>query len=282
MTTAAAAILEIRGLKAGYGSYEVLHGLDLDVPSGTIVALLGHNGGGKSTLLKGVFGVIPVSAGSVRFAGEDATRARPFEKASRGMRLVPQDRNTFPDLTVEENLRLGGLVQLADGRDGRAAVDEGLRETYELFPILRERRLAKAGVLSGGERQMLAMSIALMTRPRLILLDEPSAGLAPIMVQRLFDSVRRINKELGAAILLVEQNVSEALRLAEMVYVLQEGRLVFQGPSQDRERIIRHLWGLRQAPGPGSEAPPVGSDPAGSAPPAPGTTPPGLAAGGRP
>lgn len=264
MTATTSGILELRDVKAGYGTYEVLHGVNLDVPERAIVALLGHNGGGKSTLLKAIFGVISVASGTVRFAGEDATRARPFEKASRGLRLVPQEENTFPELTVEENLQLGGLVQLASkrGSAGRTQVEAALREVYELFPILEERRLAKARVLSGGERQMLAISIALMTRPRMILLDEPSAGLAPIMVQRLFDAVELINQELGMAILLVEQNVNAALRLAQRTYVMQEGRVVFHGPSADREAIIRHLWGLRATAGASDEvrAPRAGSD----------------------
>jgi branched-chain amino acid transport system ATP-binding protein len=243
-TATETATLEVRGLRAGYGTFEVLHGCDLVVPAGQIVALLGHNGAGKSTLLKAIFGAVPVGSGTVVFGGEDTTRARPFEKATRGMRLVPQDGNTFPTLTIQENLRLGGLVHLADRRDGARRLADQRDAIYQLFPILLERRLAKARVLSGGERQMLAIGIALMTSPRLILLDEPSAGLAPIMVQRLFGTVQRINRELGTAVLLVEQNVNEALRLAPTVYVMQEGRVVYQGPSADRERVIRHLWGL--------------------------------------
>jgi ABC-type branched-subunit amino acid transport system ATPase component len=245
--------LEVKDLRAGYGSYEVLHGVDLAVPVGGIVALLGHNGAGKSTLLKAIFGAVPVRSGSIRFLGQDATRAQPFEKVGRGMRLVPQEGNIFPRLTVEENLRLGGLVHLADRRDGSTYMAKGMDSVYRLFPILFERRLAKAGVLSGGERQMLAIGIALMTSPRLILLDEPSSGLAPIMVQRLFETVLRISLGYGVAVLLVEQNVNEALRLAPTVYVMQEGRIVYRGPSADRERVIRHLWGLRHAPQPDEE-----------------------------
>jgi branched-chain amino acid transport system ATP-binding protein len=245
--------LEVLGLRAGYGTYEVLHGVDLVVPAGQIAALLGHNGAGKSTLLKAIFGAVPAGAGTVRFMGQDVTRAQPFEMASRGMRLVPQEGNIFPGLTVEENLRLGGLVHLADRKASSKRVADAMDSVVGIFPILAERRLAKAGVLSGGERQMLAMGIALMTSPRLILLDEPSAGLAPIMVQRLFETVLRINQGLGVAVLLVEQNVNEALRLAPTAYVMQEGRMVYEGPSADRERVIRHLWGLRHSDQPDQE-----------------------------
>ena len=174
-------MLEIRGLSAGYGNFEVLHRVDLEVPPRRIVGLLGHNGAGKSTLLKAVFGVVPVGEGRVVFSGSDTTHGRPFQKASLGIRFVPQEGNTFPNLSIEDNLRLGAVK--LDG-DARVAANR-LEEIYGIFPILQQRRLAPARVLSGGERQMLAISIALMTSPKLLLLDEPSSGLSPIMVQRL-------------------------------------------------------------------------------------------------
>ena len=184
--------------------------------------------------------MLPVRAGQVTFAGEKTTNDRPFQQAVRGMRLVPQERNVFPNLTIEDNLRLGAL-RLAGGAAVHAARFE---DVYGTFPILRERRRARASVLSGGERQMLAISIALMTRPKLLLLDEPSAGLAPILVQRLFEMIRVIRDRFGTAVLLVEQNVNEALRIVDEVCVLEEGRVVFSGAAADKEEIVRHLWRL--------------------------------------
>jgi branched-chain amino acid transport system ATP-binding protein len=238
-------MLEIEQLRAGYGMFEVLDRVDLAVPDGATVALLGHNGAGKSTLLKTVFGLLPVRGGRVRFDGADVTRARAFEKGVLGMRFVPQDGNVFANLTIEDNLKLGALKLPGD----RAALAARIDEIYETFPILRERRAEAARVLSGGERQMLAISIALMTAPRLLLLDEPSAGLAPKLVQRLFDMVRQVQSRLSMAVLVVEQNVNEALRAAEDVYILEEGRIVYHGPSSEKKEIVRKLWRLGPAAG---------------------------------
>jgi len=237
-------MFEVRDLRASYADFEVLHGVDISVGERQMIALLGHNGAGKSALLKAIFGLLPVTGGSVTFAGIDATRARPFEKSALGIRFVPQEGNVFPSLSVEDNLKLGALKLPG----GSAALAARFAEIYETFPILRERRTSPARVLSGGERQMLAMSIALITAPKLLLLDEPSAGLAPIAVQLLFETIRRINERLGTAVLLVEQNVTEALRLTDEVYVLEEGRMVFRGSNQEKEQIVRHLWRLGQAP----------------------------------
>jgi branched-chain amino acid transport system ATP-binding protein len=236
-------MLEISGLRSGYGNFQVLDNVDLRVGAGQIVALLGHNGAGKSTLLKAAFGLLPVHAGTVTFDGADTTRARPFDKAARGMRFVPQEANVFPNLSIEDNLRLGALKLPGD----RAALSARIEEIYATFAILRERRAAQARVLSGGERQMLAISIALMTSPKLLLLDEPSAGLAPLAVSRLFELIAQIRDRLGAAVLLVEQNVNEALRVAAEAYVLEEGRVVYRGTSADKETIVRKLWRLADA-----------------------------------
>lgn len=238
-------MLELSGLRAGYGAFEVLRGIDLAVADRAIVALVGHNGAGKSTLLKAIFGIVPVTGGAVRFGGTEITRGKSFDKCEAGIRLVPQEANVFFGLTIEDNLRLGAL-KLAGGR---ADVDKRIAEIFEIFPILKERSASLARVLSGGERQMLAISIALMTAPKLLLLDEPSAGLAPILVTRLFEMIKSINEQLGAAVLLVEQNVNEALKIASAAYVLEEGRMVFHGPSSERERIIRHLWRLENTNG---------------------------------
>jgi branched-chain amino acid transport system ATP-binding protein len=219
-------MLEVRDLVTGYGSFEVLHGVGLDVPANDIVALLGHNGAGKTTLLRAVCGRLPSWSGSIKFAG-------------RTLRYVPQERNTFPHLSVEANLRLGAYPVPG----GKAAFALRLEEVFGLFPILAERRRVSASVLSGGQRQMLAIGIALMTSPDLLLLDEPSTGLAPVVVARVFDTVQQM-RELGISVLLVEQNVNEALRLASSAYVMQEGRVVFHAPAGQKQDIIHHLWGL--------------------------------------
>jgi branched-chain amino acid transport system ATP-binding protein len=236
-------MLDVRELSSGYGSFEVLHGVSLEVPEHQIVALLGHNGAGKSTLLKTIYGQLPVRGGAVLFNGERLATGGGAASARLGIRYVPQDGNTFPDLSIIDNLKLGGYAIAPDRTTLAAAMDR----VFSLFPILRERRQAPASVLSGGERQMLAISLALMTSPRLLLLDEPSAGLAPIVAQRVFDAIRQMCAELGTTVLLVEQNVNEALRLASYVYVMQEGRIVHAARPDDREAIIHHLWGLRRA-----------------------------------
>jgi branched-chain amino acid transport system ATP-binding protein len=233
-------MLDVVNLRSGYGTFEVLDDVDLHVEAGQIVALLGHNGAGKSTLLRAVFGLLPVRGGTVIFDGADMTHARPFEKAERGMRFVPQEGNVFPNLSVEDNLRLGAVKLSGD----RAVVTARIAEIFGTFAILRERGASPARVLSGGERQMLAISIAMMTAPKLLLLDEPSAGLAPLAVARLFELIRDIRDRLGTTVLLVEQNVNEALRVASEVYVLEEGRMVYHGPSEDKENIVRKLWRL--------------------------------------
>jgi len=233
-------MLEVRELRSGYGTFEVLKRVDLRVAQGQVVALLGHNGAGKSTLLKTVFGLLPVRSGSVAFEGIDTSRSRPFEKGALGIRLVPQEANVFPNLTLDDNLKLGALKLRGD----RAVLAARIGEIHEIFPILRARRRERARVLSGGERQMLAISIALMTQPRMLLLDEPSAGLAPKLVQRLFDMIQQIQSRLGVTMLLVEQNVNEALRVAQEVYILEEGQIVYHGPSSDKDRIVRKLWRL--------------------------------------
>ena len=235
-------MLEVRGVDVAYGAFKVLHNVDIAVADRRIVGLFGHNGAGKSSLLKGVYGVLPVRAGKVTFAGEETTNDRPFHQALRGMRLVPQEGNVFPNLVVEDNLRLGALRLIGDDSAHAARFEE----VYQTFPSLRERRRERASVLSGGERQMLALSIALMTRPKLLLLDEPSAGLAPILVQRMFEMIRTIRDRFGMAVLLVEQNVNEALRIVDEACVLEEGRIVFTGVAADKEQIVRHLWRLHR------------------------------------
>ena len=236
-------MLEVRDVSAGYASFEVLHEVSLAVPEHQVVALLGHNGAGKSTLLKTVYGQLPLRSGEVLFKGQPRPSGGSSVSARLGIRYVPQEGNTFADLSIADNLKLGAYALAPD----RARLAEATDRVFSLFPILRERRAAPASVLSGGERQMLAISLALMTTPELLLLDEPSSGLAPIMAQRVFDAVRQLCAEMGTTVLLVEQNVNEALKLASHVYVMQEGRIVYAAPSSEREAIIHHLWGLRRA-----------------------------------
>jgi len=247
-------MLEVREVVAGYGGFEVLHAVSLAVTEQEIVALLGHNGAGKSTLLKTVYGLLPVRAGSLSFRAQRGIRApRPATDASLDARhdkagelpagfvgYVPQEGNVFAHLSVADNLRLGAYSR----RLPRTAASAAMDEVFALFPILRERSRRPASVLSGGERQMLAISVALMARPKLLLLDEPSAGLAPVAVQRVFDTIAEMRSKLGLTVLLVEQNVNEALRLASRAYVMEEGRIVFTGASAEREAVIHHLWGL--------------------------------------
>lgn len=233
-------MLETRDVRAGYGSFEVLHGVSLEVGDREIVTLLGHNGAGKSTLLKAIVGQIPTAGGDVYFKGEPLARRTPGAAAKAGVRYVPQEANVFPNISLLDNLKIGAYALDADA----ATLGARLEIVYALFPILRERQKAMARVLSGGQRQMLAISMALMTAPQLLLLDEPSSGLSPVNTQRVFDTIARMRDEFGMSVLLVEQNVNEGLRVGARAYVMQEGRLVFTAPTSDREAVIHHLWGL--------------------------------------
>jgi branched-chain amino acid transport system ATP-binding protein len=221
-------MLLIEGLRAGYGRAEVLHGLSLQAAPGSVITVIGPNGAGKSTLLNTLMGVIP-SHGTVRFDGKDIGELPLEERVMMGMALVPERRELFGSMTVEDNLVLGAYRQVRlRNRDWRG----GLQEVYAIFPRLLERRLQLAGTLSGGERQMLAVARALMSRPRLLMLDEPSLGLAPLVVRDIFrtiDSLRRT----GVTILLVEQNARAALEVADHGYVLEMGEIALQGSAQE-------------------------------------------------
>jgi branched-chain amino acid transport system ATP-binding protein len=220
-------LLEVRKLHAGYGPTEVLHGLDFSIEEGSITALLGANGAGKTTTLRALCGMVRAS-GEVRFAGASIA-GRPTEDIVRlGVAHVPDGRGTFTDLTTEENLRLGAYV-----RRDRASLAQDYERMYQLFPILAQRRHQQAGTLSGGQQQMLAVARALMLRPRLLLLDEPSFGLAPMVVKEIFNVMRDINREQKVTILLVEQNASMALKLADRAHLLETGRIVLSGSSTD-------------------------------------------------
>lgn len=233
-------MLEIRDVRAGYGTFEVLHGIGLEVGDCEIVTLLGHNGAGKSTLLKAIVGQIATTSGEVIFKGEPLARRTPGAAAKAGVRYVPQEANVFPNISVIDNLKIGAYALDPDAE----TLTNKLEGVYALFPVMRERQKAMARVLSGGQRQMLAISMALMTSPTLLLLDEPSSGLSPVNTQRVFDSIARMRDEFGTTVLLVEQNVNEGLRVASRAYVMQEGRIVFSAPTTEREAVIHHLWGL--------------------------------------
>ena len=219
-------LLEVREVAIAYGDKQVVHDVSLEVAAGELVALVGHNGAGKSTLLKAIAGTLPPRRGQIWFDGAEVTRRGVLDHLNRGIGYSPQGAQVFPTLSVADNLALGGytLPTSADVRRQQARI-------YELFPILRERGAAKAGVLSGGERRMLAMGIALMRSPRLYLLDEPSGGLAPLMVERLYGLIQQINRELGTTLLLVEDNLRQALSVASRVYVMSSGRVSFHGAA---------------------------------------------------
>lgn len=221
------ALLEVQGLVVRYGAVEAVRGIDLTVEEGEIVTVLGANGAGKSSTLRALAGVARVAAGRVLFAGEDITRLPGHERPRRGLALVPEGRKIFGVMTVIENLEMGAF-----GRHDAAAQQQDLDMVFAMFPVLAERRHRLAGHLSGGEQQMLAIGRGLMARPRLMMLDEPSLGLAPIVAQRIFALIREINTR-GTTVLLVEQNAMRALRIAGRGYVLETGRVALAGPSQD-------------------------------------------------
>ncbi|HYZ82198.1 MAG TPA: ABC transporter ATP-binding protein [Solirubrobacteraceae bacterium] len=218
------ALLEVADLHTHYGSIEALKGVSLTVDEGEVVTLIGSNGAGKSTTLRSISGLTPASAGAVRFSGEDITRVPAHEIVSYGIALAPEGRHCFPRMTVRENLDLGAYHR----RGSEIAVD--LDRVFTLFPRLHEREKQKAGTMSGGEQQMLAIGRALMARPRLLMLDEPSMGIAPILVQRIYETIAEINKA-GVTILLVEQNANYALDISRRGYVLETGRVVLANDS---------------------------------------------------
>lgn len=218
-------MLAATGMVGGYGGADILHGVDIAVDAGEIVVIVGANGAGKSTAMKAIFGLVTLREGQVTLAGEAITNWRPDRLVPRGMAYVPQERNVFPSLTVQENLEMGAYIR----RDNYAPV---LDQIYSLFPALKEKRRQPAGELSGGQRQMVAFGRALMTEPKLLLLDEPTAGLSPLVMQEIFDRIVDVNK-LGVSILMVEQNARQALNIADRGYVLVTGqnRFTDSGPN---------------------------------------------------
>jgi ABC-type branched-subunit amino acid transport system ATPase component len=216
-------VLEVSNVKAGYGQMEILHGVSLKMAAGEVVTIVGPNGAGKSTLMKAIFGLADRMGGRFMFEGVDFGRRRTSELAALGMAYVPQVDNVFPTLTVLENFEVGGVTQ-------KASLSERIEEMFELFPSLQKRRRVAAGALSGGERQLVAIGRALMTAPRVLMLDEPSAGLSPLLAKMVFEQVRRISEQ-GVGVLMIEQNARAALCMSHRGYVLAAGMNRFEGES---------------------------------------------------
>lgn len=218
-------MLSINNLKVNYGGIEAVKGISFEVEEGSIVTLIGANGAGKSTTLRTIAGLVSPASGSIQFRGEDITGKKANEIVTRGITLVPEGRRVFPDLTVLENLKIGAYLR-------RDKLDEDIRWVYDLFPRLEERSWQAAGTLSGGEQQMLAVGRALMSRPKLMMMDEPSLGLAPLVVKGIFDIIKEVNKQ-GVTILLIEQNANMALSTAHTGYVMETGRITMSGPGKE-------------------------------------------------
>ncbi len=220
-------ILEIKNLVVSYNGIEAVKEISFDVPKGKIVTLIGANGAGKSTVLKTVAGVVKPKNASILFEGEEISGKTPDFIVSKGVTLVPEGRRVFPNLTVLENLKIGAYL-----RKDKKAIQKDIEHVYELFPRLSERSWQLAGTLSGGEQQMLAVGRALMSSPRLIMMDEPSLGLAPLVVQDIFSIIRQINSE-GITVLLIEQNANMALKIADKAYVMETGRITMEGTGEE-------------------------------------------------
>lgn len=217
-------MLKIDGLKVSYGGIEAVKGITFEVPERKIVTLIGANGAGKSTTLRTIAGLVKPAKGRIDLQGEDITGLTPDKIVAKGVTLVPEGRRVFPDLTVLENLKIGAYLRKDD-------LSGDLNWVYELFPRLKERSWQAAGTLSGGEQQMLAVGRALMSRPKIIMMDEPSLGLAPIVVKGIFDIIKEINR-MGVTVLLIEQNANMALRIADIGYVLETGKITTTGPGK--------------------------------------------------
>ena len=219
------AILKINDLKVNYGGIEAVKGISFDVPAGEIITLIGANGAGKSSTLRAIAGLVKPASGNIVFEGDDITGKDPTAIVTKGITLVPEGRKIFPDLTVLENLRIGAYLRNDD-------LTDDLNWVYDLFPRLKERSWQAGGTLSGGEQQMLAVGRALMSRPKVIMMDEPSLGLAPIIVRGIFDLITEINKQ-GVTVLLIEQNANMALKTADIGYVMETGRITMSGAGSE-------------------------------------------------
>lgn len=220
-------LLEVRDLKVNFGGIEALKGISFDVEKGQIVTLIGANGAGKSTTLRAITSLVTPSTGTIRYKGEDITRMDTQKVVERGISLVPEGRRVFSNLTVSENLRIGAYM-----RKDKAGIEQDMAHVYELFPRLKERSWQFAGTLSGGEQQMLAVGRGLMCKPEILMMDEPSLGLAPLVVKDIFDIIEQLNRD-GITILLIEQNANAALRAAHYGYVMETGRITLEGSGNE-------------------------------------------------
>ena len=237
------ALLRLDNLESNYGAVRALRGISMEVAKGSIVALLGANGAGKSTTLKAISGMVKPSAGRIEYDGEVIAGKTPNQIVKRGIALVPEGRRIFKDLSVNENLRMGSYI-----RKDKAGIQSDLELFFELFPALSERSKQLGGSLSGGEQQMLAIGRGLMARPNLLLLDEPSLGLAPVLVSNIFEALGKINRENGTTLLIVEQNANIAMKNSSFGYVLQVGRIAVQGSSdelREKQEVVNSYLGIK-------------------------------------
>ena len=223
-------MLELKGVVSGYGNITALKSIDLSVPEGKIVSRIGANGAGKSTTMRTIMGLVKAREGSISFLDQDLTKLKTHEIVKAGISLVPEGRQILQDMTVYENLEMGAYI-----RKDKAGIEEDIKKVFKRFPILDERSYQLGGTLSGGQQQMLAIGRALMARPKLLLLDEPSMGLAPLVVNEIFEVIKEISQE-GTTVLVVEQNVRQALKIADYAYVLETGKMVLDGSAED----VRH------------------------------------------
>lgn len=218
-------LLSVKDLKVNYGGIEAVKGISFDIEEGQIVSLIGANGAGKSSTLRAISGLVKPKSGSIQYKGEELAGKDPTAIVTRGITLVPEGRRIFPDLTVKENLKLGAYIRKDD-------ITDDLNWVYELFPRLKEREWQAGGTLSGGEQQMLAVGRALMSRPKIMMMDEPSLGLAPLVVKGIFDIIQEVNRR-GVTVLLIEQNANMALKIAHQAYVLETGRITLRGTGKE-------------------------------------------------
>ncbi len=232
------ALVSVSKLKAGYGRKQVVFDVDLHVAEGEIVSIVGANGAGKTTTLRTIYGMLPALGGSIRYRGEDSTKSFATHNAARGMSLIPAERFVFGDLTVKDNLLLGALHEKSP-----TVREQRWKRVHELFPILAERSMQKAGTMSGGQQRMVSLGLALMSGPKLLMLDEPSLGLAPAVVIEIFAAIKKLADEEGLSVLLLEQNIGQALRIADRFYVMRSGRIILE-ETNAQMRARKEYWDL--------------------------------------